>query len=143
MKNHQELKSFKDLNVWQKSADLAALIYSVTEKFPKAEIYGITNQMRRTVISISSNLAEGFKRRHKKEKIQFYNIAHSSATELESQIEISKKLKFLSEEDYKKLLNDTVEVSKMINGLINSSFLNPQSSILKLVCQFYAENQVE
>ncbi|MEK7162956.1 MAG: four helix bundle protein [Patescibacteria group bacterium] len=63
MKN-QELKSFKDLLVWQKSADLAVLIYSFTDKFPKSETYGIVNQMRRAAISISSNLAEGFKRRH-------------------------------------------------------------------------------
>ena len=127
MKN-KELKSFKDLSVWQKAADLAVLVYKITDKFPRSELYGIINQMRRAVISISSNLAEGFKRVHKKEKLQFYNVAYSSASELESQIEISKKLGFLQENDYQDLILLVVEVSKMINGLIKS--LNSKSYIL-------------
>ncbi len=125
---NRELKSFKDLNVWQKSADLAAMVYKITDKFPRSELYGIVNQMRRAVISISSNLAEGFKRTHKKEKLQFYNVAYASTSELESQIEVSKKLGFLSENDYQDLISAVVEVSKMVNGLIRS--LNSKSYIL-------------
>ena len=125
---YKELKSFKDLNVWQKASDLASLVYSITEKFPKSELYGITNQMRRAVISISSNIAEGFKRNHKKEKLQFYNIAYSSVAELESQIEITYKLNFLAIEDYQKLIFSNTEVSKMMGGLIGS--LNSKSYIL-------------
>ncbi len=125
---NNNLKSFKDLTVWQKSADLAVSVYKITEKFPRSELYGITNQMRRAVISISSNLAEGFKRSHNKEKLQFYNIAYGSTSELESQIEISKKLGFLSENDYQGLIAITVEISKMNNGLIKS--LNSKSYIL-------------
>lgn len=127
MKNNN-LKSFRDLKVWQKASDLCVLVYKITEEFPKSEIYGIINQMRRASLSIASNLAEGFKRSHKKEKLQFYNIAHSSSAELENQIEISYKLEFLSKERYQELINKVVEVSKMINGLIKS--LNPQFSIL-------------
>ncbi|MBI5147852.1 MAG: four helix bundle protein [Parcubacteria group bacterium] len=125
---NNELKSFKDLKVWQKAADLATLVYKTTEKFPRSELYGITNQMRRAAVSISSNLAEGFKRIYPREKSQFYNIAYSSISELESQVEISKKLGFLSENDYQKLLLAVTEVSKMTDGLIKS--LNSKSYIL-------------
>ena len=126
---NKKLKSFKDLTVWQKAADLSVLIYETTEDFPKEEIYGITSQMRRASVSISSNIAEGFKRNHKKEKLQFYNIAYGSAAELESQIEIANKLNFLSLENYRNLLLLLTEISKMTDGLIKS--LNSKSYILK------------
>ena len=100
----KKLNSFKDLNVWQKAEDLAVVIYSATEKLPAPELYGLTNQMRRAVVSISSNIAEGFKRAHRKEKAQFYSVAHASAAELESQIEISRRLGFLADFDYRKCL---------------------------------------
>jgi len=125
------LKSFKDLNVWQKSVDLAVLVYRITKEFPQSELYGLVSQMRRAVISVSSNLAEGFKRINKKEKMQFYNIAYGSIAELESQIEISKRIGFLSKENYQILMADIVEVSKMIDGLTKSlNILNSKSYIL-------------
>lgn len=123
----RQLKSFKDLVVWQKSSDLAVLVYSITEEFPRSELYGLTNQMRRSVVSISSNLAEGFKRNHNKEKLQFYNIAYGSVAELESQIEIALKLNFLNKEAHQKLNALTVEVGKMLNGLIKSVNKSPKS----------------
>jgi len=127
----KKLQSFKDLNVWQKSSDLAALIYKITERFPRSELYGLTNQMRRAVISIGSNIAEGFKRNHKKEKLQFYNIAYGSAAELESQIEISCKLNFLDNQDYKNLIAVVTEIGKMLDGLIKSQNRKfPKSYIL-------------
>lgn len=126
--HNQELKSFRDLNVWQKSADLAVQIYAITEKFPKSELYGLTSQMRRAIISVSSNLAEGFKRSHQGEKYQFYNIAYGSVAELESQIEVAKKLGFLSVAHYQELINLSTEVSKMTEGLIRSQ--NSKSKIL-------------
>ena len=126
--NEKPLKSFRDLKIWQKAVDLATLIYAVTENFPKSEIYSITSQMRRSAVSISSNIAEGFKRFHKKEKAQFYNIAYGSVAELESQLEIVRQLKFLSNEDYNKISNLTTEISKMIESLIKS--LNSKSYIL-------------
>jgi len=136
----KKLQSFKDLKVWQKTTDLATLIYKITEKFPRSELYGLTNQMRRAVISISSNIAEGFKRNHKKEKLQFYNVAYGSTAELESQIEISYKLTYLPEEDYKKLLSLTVEVAKMIDGLIKSvrKPSNPKFYLLFLLIFLYS-----
>ena len=85
-------KSFKDLLVWQKARDLAVLIYKITDKFPKSEMYGLANQMRRAAISIPSNIAEGYHRFHPKEKRHFLIIAFGSGSELESQIEVAKIL---------------------------------------------------
>jgi len=85
-------KSFKDLIVWQKSRDLAVAVYKLTDNFPKSELYGLTSQMRRAAISISSNIAESYHRFHQKEKQQFLAIAFGSGSELESQIEIAKIL---------------------------------------------------
>ena len=85
-------KSYKDLIVWQKSRDLAVVVYKLTEQFPKSELYGLTSQMRRAVISISSNIAESYHRFHSKEKRQFLAIAFGSGSELESQIEIAMSL---------------------------------------------------
>lgn len=116
----ESLKSFRDLIVWQKASNLAVVVYKNTEKFPHSEAYGLSNQMRRAVISISSNIAEGFKRNHIKEKIQFYNIAYGSSAELESQTEISKKLNYFNEATYKELSNLISEISKMLDGLIKS-----------------------
>ena len=132
----KQLKSFKDLLVWQKAADLATIIYRLTEKFPQSELYGLTNQMRRSAVSISSNVAEGFKRNHKKEKLQFYNIAYGSAAEIESQIEISLKLNFLNHQEYSKLNNIVSEISKMMDGLIRSVSRNTKSHILNSLFLF-------
>ncbi|MDP2654945.1 MAG: four helix bundle protein [bacterium] len=124
------LKSFKDLIVWQKAADLASLVYVATEKFPRSELYGLTSQMRRSAVSISSNIAEGFKRNHKKEKTQFYNVAYGSVAELESQTEIALKLDFLDKGEYQKSNALIIEVSKMLDGLIKSVNKSPKSYIL-------------
>ncbi len=110
-------KSFKDLIVWQKSRDLAVAVYKLTEQFPKSELYGLTNQMRRAVISISSNIAESYHRFHKKEKQQFLAIAFGSGSELESQIEIAKALfPTLSYTEVEQLLK---EVMKILNNFLN------------------------
>jgi four helix bundle protein len=104
-------KSFKDLIVWQKARDLAVAIYKLTEQFPNSELYGLTSQMRRAAISISSNIAESYHRFHSKEKRQFLAIAFGSGSELESQIEISKilfpKLNYKQSES---LLSETMRI---------------------------------
>jgi len=109
-------KSFKDLIVWQKSRDLAVAIYKLTENFPKSELYGLTSQMRRAVISISSNIAESYHRFHLKEKQQFLAIAFGSGSELESQIEISKVL--FQDLNYKKTEELLSEVMKILNNFL-------------------------
>jgi len=109
--------SFRDLIVWQKSRDLAVEIYKLTEGFPRSEVYGLTSQMRRAVISISSNIAESYHRFHQKEKNQFLAIAFGSGSELESQIELSKVL--FKELTYIKAENLLQEVMKILNSFLN------------------------
>lgn len=110
-------QSFKDLLVWQKSRDLAVKIYRITENFPKSELYGLTSQMRRAVISISSNIAESYHRFHHKEKQQFLAIAFGSGSELESQIEIAKILFPLV--DFKNTEDDILEIMKILNNFLS------------------------
>src|SRR3990167_6954389 len=110
-------KSFKDLIVWQKSRDLAVVIYKLTEQFPKSELYGLTSQMRRAVISISSNIAESYHRFHSKEKQQFLAIAFGSGSELESQIEIAKVL--FPNLNYKQSEDLLSESMKILNNFLS------------------------
>lgn len=112
-------KSFKDLIVWQKSRDLAVVIYKLTDDFPKSELYGLTNQMRRAVVSVSSNIAESYHRFHHKEKQQFLAIAFGSGSELESQLEIAKIL--FSKLDYQKAETLLNEVMKILNNFLNKN----------------------
>jgi four helix bundle protein len=109
-------KSFKDLIVWQKSRDLAVTVYQLTENFPKSELYGLTSQMRRAAISISSNIAESYHRFHRKEKQQFLSVAFGSGSELESQIEISKVL--FPDLNYKKTEELLSEVMRILNNFL-------------------------
>lgn len=109
-------KSFKDLIVWQKSRDLAVIVYEITKQFPKSELYGMTSQMRRAVISISSNIAESYHRFHFKEKQQLLAIAFASGSELESQIEIAKIL--FSDVDYASAEELLSEVMKILNNFL-------------------------
>ncbi len=113
-------KSFKDLLVWQKARDLAVSIYKLTENFPQSELYGLTNQMRRSAVSISSNIAESYNRFHLKEKQQLLAIAFASGSELESQIEIAKLL--FPKLDYKEIEALLSEIMRMLNGLLKNSF---------------------
>lgn len=112
-----ETKSFRDLIVWQKSRDLAVIIYRLTEEFPKSELYGLTSQMRRAVISISSNIAESYHRFHSKEKQQLLSVAFGSGSELESQIEIAKML--FPKLEYKKAEELLSEAMRILNRFLN------------------------
>jgi len=113
----EKTKSFRDLIVWQKSRDLAVGIYHVTDGFPRSEMYGLTNQMRRAAVSISSNIAEGYHRFHAKEKRQFHAIAYGSGSELESQIEIAKAL--FPDLHYKDVEGLLSEVLRILNTFLN------------------------
>jgi len=92
VEKQDSLQSYKQLTVWQKAIDLASEIYRLTDKFPKQEQYGLTSQMRRAAISIPSNIAEGYKRRHRAEYLQFLSIANGSAAELETQLILARRL---------------------------------------------------
>ena len=112
------IESYKDLIVWQKSIELVILTYRLTDKFPKSELYGITSQIRRAVVSIPSNIAEGYKRRHLGEYIQFLRISDASSAELETQFIISQKLGYCSGADFGKVMSLLTEVGKMLCSLI-------------------------
>ncbi|MBI2848847.1 MAG: four helix bundle protein [Chloroflexi bacterium] len=114
------LKSFRELTVWQKSVDLAEKIYQQTRSFPKEEIYGLVSQMRRAVISIPSNIAEGQSRNSTGEFRQFLGISRGSLAELETQIEVAGRLKYLTPQQLEILLQDCTEIGKMLNGLMRS-----------------------
>ena len=112
--------SYKDLKVWQKSIELVTEIYSLTEKFPKSEIYGLVTQMQRAAAAIPSNIAEGQKRGHPKEFLQFLYISYGSGAELETQIEICKRLNKFKDLEYNRAALLLEEVMKMLNGLIGT-----------------------
>ena len=114
------INSYKDLMVWQKSMDLVTEIYKLTEKFPKSEIYGLSRQMQRAAVAIPSNIAEGQKRGHSKEFLQFLYISYGSGAELETQLEICKRLPKLKNLEYDKAEQLLSEVMKMLNVLISS-----------------------
>lgn len=114
------LNSYKDLIVWQRSMELVTEIYSLTQKFPKEELYGISSQMKRCAISIPSNIAEGRRRDGKKEFRRFLIIAYGSGAELETQIEISKRLNLVNLEKFEKSDKLLLETMKMLNKLIST-----------------------
>ena len=121
----------KDLDVWKKSMDLVELIYDFTRSFPQDEIYGLTSQMKRAVVSIPSNIAEGASRKGDKELIQFLMIAISSITELETQYLISIRLRFADKN--KNLEDSMVEVKKILLGFRNN-IIKDHIEILPKTC---------
>lgn len=119
-----EIHSYKDLIVWQKAMSLVEEIYFLTNKFPRDEIYGIISQMKRCAVSIPSNIAEGRRRGSKKDFYRFLQISYGSGAELETQLEISKRLKFCPLEEFKKSELLLEEVMKILNKIINNSINN-------------------
>lgn len=109
-----------ELNIWQKSMQLVKDIYAITHKFPKTEIYGLTSQMRRSAISIPSNIAEGAARKSKAEFLQFLNIAQGSLSELDTQLELSKMLGFIESKEHSVLSVELNTIFKLLSGLIRS-----------------------
>ena len=116
--NNVNVKTHKDLDVWKKSMDFITRLYKVTTTFPRDEIYGLTNQMRRAAVSIPSNIAEGAARRSNKEYIQFLYIALGSAAELETQLLVAKNLNFLDDKTFDLLIKERDEIGRMLFGLI-------------------------
>lgn len=112
------LHSHKELIVWQRSMDLVLSVYKISSLFPPDEKFGLTSQMRRAVVSIPSNIAEGRARGTRKEFVQFVRIAFGSCTELETQLLIAQKLPFKEKIDYTKTLGLLSEVSKMLRSII-------------------------
>jgi len=116
-----KIQFFTDLNAWKEGHVLVLEVYKITKEFPKDELFGIVNQMRRCAVSITSNIAEGFSRQSYKEKVQFYSISQGSLTELQNQLIISKDVGYISEDKYAEIADQSVKVKKILGGLIWSS----------------------
>ncbi len=117
----KRIQSFTDLNAWKESHRFVLLVYRKTESFPKEEIFGITNQIRRAAVSIVSNIAEGFGRQSYKEKTQFYSIAQGSNLEIQSQMLVARDLQFLKEKDFQEIADQSIAVGKLLSGLIRAT----------------------
>lgn len=118
---NDKVYSYKDLHVWQKAIKLCVLVYKVSEKYPRSELFGLVSQMRRASVSIPSNIAEGCGRfQVNKEYVHFLRISYGSAQELETQLIISKELKYLNEEDAKEMAELLIDIEKMLNKMISN-----------------------
>ena len=108
------IKNYRDLKVWQKSMDLVIICYEITKEFPTNEVYGLTSQLQRAVISIPANIAEGRHRQHSKEFLQHLSIAYGSLAELETHIQIAERLDYINKSKSEKILEKTAETGRMI-----------------------------
>ncbi len=113
-------QSYRELIAWQKGIDLVTEIYEVTRLFPREELYGLSNQLRRAAVSVPSNIAEGQARFSPKEFHHFLAMARGSLVEVETQIIIAEKLKYLEQEACRSLLERTAELGRILNGLLAS-----------------------
>ncbi len=113
-------RGYKDLQVWQKSMDFVDAVYIATKSFPKDEVYGLTSQLRRSAVSVASNIAEGSSRGSTREFIRFIEISYGSLAEAETQIYIANRQKYIVDEITNKLLEQAGEIGRMLNGLSGS-----------------------
>jgi four helix bundle protein len=118
---YSKIKSFTDLDTWKQGHALVVSIYKLTHDFPKAERYGLIDQLRRAAISVTSNIAEGFSRQGNKEKVQFYYMAKGSLTELQNQLLVAKDVGYLDQADFDIVATQTITVGKLLTGLIKSA----------------------
>jgi four helix bundle protein len=112
------IQSHRELLIWQRAIELSLAIYRLTASFPREELYGLTNQMRRASVSIASNIAEGYGRGTKGEYRQFLSIARGSNLELQTQLVITKELRFASHESIQTVEGLTIEIDKMLNTML-------------------------
>ncbi len=113
-------RSYKDLLVWQKAMNLVTNVYNLIKTFPKEEIYGLSGQLRRAIVSVPSNIAEGQGRDSVKEFIHYLSISYGFLMEVETQLQIAANLGYLKQVEVDKLLEQTAEVGRLLNGLSRS-----------------------
>ncbi len=111
--------NYTELDVWKHARELVKLVYMLTKPYPQEEQYGLTNQIRRSVISVPSNIAEGIGRQSNKETIHFLHIAKGSLQEVETQLYLSFDLGYIPEEQLKNILEKVISSKKLLNGFIN------------------------
>ena len=114
------IKSYRDLIAWQVAMQLVEEVYTITKTFPKEELYGLTQQLRRAAVSVPSNIAEGHCRNWRREFVHHLSIAHGSLAEVETQIEIARRLGYLTSEQVTSIGDIAAEPGRIINGLMNS-----------------------
>lgn len=117
----RKIRTFRDLYAWQEAHKFVLTVYTLSKKFPKEELFALTSQLRRAAVSITSNLAEGFSRTSYKEKSNFYSIALGSLTESQNQLIIGLDISYLTKTDFDTGWNQSIIVSKLINGLLKST----------------------
>ena len=115
-----DVKSYRDLKLWQKAMDLVVDCYEETKEFPKSEIFGLTSQLRRAGVSVPANIAEGHARQYTKEYLRHLSFAYGSLAELETHVLIAERLNYIESVQSKRLLDRTSEIGRMINGLRRS-----------------------
>lgn len=115
------IQTFKDLDAWKEGHKLVLIVYKITKEFPRDELFALTSQMRRCVVSITSNIAEGFSRQSYKEKVQFYSMALGSVTELQNQLMIAKDLGYIEKDIFEQDDAQAIKVHKILNGLIKGA----------------------
>lgn len=120
-KTATQIQFFTDLDAWKNGHELVLMVYKATRAFPKEEMFGLVSQMRRSAVSVTSNIAEGFSRQSYREKVQFYSMAQGSLTELQNQMIVARDVGFLPNETYQELFQQSVTVHKIMNGLIKKS----------------------
>ena len=115
-----EIKDFTDLKAWQEAHQLVLMIYKSSKNFPKDELFALTSQVRRAAISVSSNIAEGFGRSSKQDKIHFYNMSQTSVDEIRAQILAARDLGYLTKDSCNHITNQAITTRKLLSGLIKS-----------------------
>jgi four helix bundle protein len=112
--------SFRDMDIWKEAIEISEKIFHVTEPLPKKEDYGFTSQIRRSVLSISANIAEAFGRHYPLDKVKFYYISRGSLTETESHLEYGKRVGYITESDFDLLISKPEKLHKDLNKVIVS-----------------------
>ena len=121
-----QIRSFRDLRVWQAGIDPVRKIYELTSRFPRNEVYGLASQMQRAAVSVPSNIAEGHARESTKEYLQHLSIAQTSLAELETQLEIAKQLNYIFEESAAGLFGEATSLGRQLFALRNA-LMNPKA----------------
>lgn len=114
------IKSFRDLRVWQLGMELVVLVYGITDGFPKHELFGLTSQMRRSAVSVPSNIAEGHAREHRNEYLHHLSIAQASLAELETQLEIATRLGYLPADQFDNAQTQATALNRQLHALRNA-----------------------
>src|SRR5204863_9194056 len=121
-----QIRSFRDLRVWQAGIELVQIVYALTSKFPRSEVYGLASQMQRAAVSVPSNIAEGHARESTKEYLQHLSIAQASLAELETQLEIAKLLNYISDANASQMIERISSLGRQLFALRNA-LTNPKA----------------